>query len=1300
MPYTPTGPDDVGVISRGLVWWLVPFCNLSRKREIVREDVPPMTKALGAIKLSEKIDAVWAEENAKPDNRRALTRTVLRSFKGELTTGIIHSVLGGATSAAVRPLIMRELISSATGDDGTTDSISNRSYYLAAIVLALLLIEAVAQTCAKQALLTEFGSGWLGGMSHLIQKKALRLSPAASGRVSESGLIGLDVVQKYELLKMMAMAPTAVASLVAGTAAVFITIGWYGIPGLVLIFIVLVVNIKMSIYSGEVEAELMEHSDERLEAVTRMFTSMKAIKFSAWEPFFLKTVTSARTTECLVMRLYKALHFASVQLGRGTPVLAASVSFVFLALMGAELGAADIFSALNVFQALRQAFIIIPYFFANGSSFLTSIARIQLFLQLPEVQPPVYLEASSEYALKYEGASYKWVSHTSPQDEKGPAGRKKRSRKQRTKEALQSLKEVSDNEPIAEPQAREGDALKSVTLEVKRGWRVAVVGRVGSGKSSLLSSVVSGLVQTEGAIPQVEEDIGYITQKPFIAAGTVEYNVVMGRTFDQARLDSAISRACMQNDLKRFPDGINTELGERGTTLSGGQMQRICIARALYTQPALLLADDPLSAVDSLVGLRLFDECFSEYSRPPTAAAPRGATLVMALNQLQFLPQFDYAVLFDRGEIVCQGPPSLLIQNHPATCSFRKHGSGDSLDSLESEAAKNGDPAAAREEEDLEADREMLALVGTVGASQSLVKTEQSAKGRVSTTVIVAYFRSMGAWKLAGYHGCLFVAYASLGFGDLFLSIWIGRSSDAEDEGRDFDQVPYSFIYLGASVAYATGLLLSAWLYSYAVAQAGAQLHDKCINGIIRAPISWFEETPVGRLISRFSSDLGVVDNLLTMLLDAASNFVYGLAVIFGLMVYVVPYLAPLIFVSSVAYFYLMRLIDVPNRAVKRMANNAISPVLSTLTEVAGGQGKLIIRSMKLGEHYTERFNHALENYQQLLFCSSSLLNIATLVAYFAAFVIASFATYSMLTFVDVSASKLGLALTYCFMAPYFLQYFAIVAIGLITCFTSLERLLECTSELLPREPAWNKPEDAALATRSWPEKGGIVFEDTQLVYRPGLPPALKGINLTLKGGTRVGIVGRTGAGKSSLLVLLFRLVEASGGRVLVDGVDIKTLGLQTLRQAMAIIPQEPLLMEGTVRYNIDPTKQRTDEEVLEVMDTVGLKRSMLNHEVGEGAVRTSAGERQLISLARTLLRKARIIVLDEPTSNIDMTSDAMIQSALRSLKGVTVITIAHRLDSIIDSDMIVVMSNGNVAQTGSGVSLLSRPGIFQDMVN
>lgn len=378
------------------------------------------------------------------------------------------------------------------------------------------------------------------------------------------------------------------------------------------------------------------------------------------------------------------------------------------------------------------------------------------------------------------------------------------------------------------------------------------------------------------------------------------------------------------------------------------------------------------------------------------------------------------------------------------------------------------------------------------------------------------------------------------------------------------------------------------------------------------------------------------------------------------------------------------------------MTNNAMSPVLTCLGEIGDSHGKLLVRAMGFGGRYCARFDAALDAFNERHYIASALLNTAAGVSYLLAMCISAGTSFFLLRHWSTTPAKLGLALTYSFLLPYFLQVFAMIMMMFTVAITSLERLLQCQGEGVPQEPAWELPSDVALLARGWPGAGGVRFEDVSLVYRPGLPPAVDRCSFDVPGGARVGVVGRTGAGKSSLFVLLFRLRDAREGCVWVDGEAVRGVGLGTLRRRLAIIPQDPLLLEGTVADNVDPFGEHAAERVGRTLDRVGL-----SGREGTDPKHLSAGERQLLQMARTLLRDVRVVVMDEPTSNIDPQTDAAVQRVVREdFRGCTVITVAHRLDTVIDGDRILVMERGRVAEYGAPCELLTRRGAFSAMVD
>jgi len=812
--------------------------------------------------------------------------------------------------------------------------------------------------------------------------------------------------------------------------------------------------------------------------------------------------------------------------------------------------------------------------------------------------------------------------------------------------------------------SRDGVVLKDFSLQVKEGSSVGIVGKVGCGKSSFFSAILGDLKMLNGSA-KVEQDIGYVPQKAFIVSGTLRHNIVMGRPFDRAQFDQVVRAACLTDDLKQLPGGEETEIGERGVTLSGGQQQRVAMARALYGKPKLLLMDDPLAAVDPHVAQSMFTAAVKE-------RGDHKPTVIMALNQLQFVQHFDHLVHIVDGRVEDQGTFDECMARKGALSEYMgEH-------SVRKEAAKPREQVDSQEE-------------AAVQAGQSLVVKEKTSTADTMATMRT-YVANMGWRGPFAFFLCFlgYVVYSSLG---LWLSTWVKESEEAFERGEDFDKnIEYGLIYTALCLGHVVIIIVSGSMQSSAAVRSGKNLHNECASRVLRAPVSWFESTPSGRLTSRFSSDVAMVDTQLAIYTEASFTFICTLLALATTVCIVVPAMVPVMVVAASVYTLLCAAVDRSNRAVRRMANMANGPVMGTLAEVSFGRGQTVVRSMRLSGMYAELLNTRLDHHSGLLFTSASLILWSTWVAYVIACTISSSTVLIMLNVGGYSPSQVGLAVAYAFVLPFFLQLLCVMLSLFWTMLTALERLLQCRGEEVPQEAAWELAEDSNLP-QGWPGAGAIEFKNATLVYRPGLAPALREVSLSIPSQTSAGIVGRTGAGKSSLLVLLFRLNDVTSGEVLVDGVNVSSIGLRTLRRRMSIIPQEPLLMEGTVRTNVDPFNEATEEQVKAQLVRVGLSVDSMDMSVGRGATSLSAGQRQLVSLARTLLRDVRIVVLDEPTSNVDPVTDAQVQNALRTVfKGCTTVTIAHRLQTVLGCDQVVVMEAGQVKEAGPPADLLANP--------
>jgi ABC-type multidrug transport system fused ATPase/permease subunit len=582
-----------------------------------------------------------------------------------------------------------------------------------------------------------------------------------------------------------------------------------------------------------------------------------------------------------------------------------------------------------------------------------------------------------------------------------------------------------------------------------------------------------------------------------------------------------------------------------------------------------------------------------------------------------------------------------------------------------------------------------------------LVEDEEKHQGGGQLRAAVADFVSnIGRVWFSFTVVCSVICYCLFAANDIWLALFLsdirkGNVNTTTPEGRSRTEV---LILLSCGTVFFGGLL--SFLNGVGTVRAAHKLHSDCMTRLMHAPLSWWEATPSGRILSRFSGDLGLIDQMMGWTFDDLCHFTAQLIALFGLTCYIVPPVTPIVFAAIFAYGFQVYAVDKTNREVKRMAITALSPVLSNLTEVISG--RCLIASFDAGSFFFDRGQGYVDFYNRFLMFSHSCLNWTQMCANAISFFISIGVTLIVLG--DTTSGRydpalVGLALTYSFLLPYFLSIFAVIISSAFTTFTSLERVYEYKSNSISQEAAWDLPGDDP----SWPQAGQVEFDNVSLKYRPDLPCAVKSASFLVKAGEHIGVVGRTAAGKSSLMILLKRIVESCAGKISIDDVDINSVGLSHLRRAVAIVPQDPLVLSGTVRRNLDPFEKAGGDAALSaVLAKVGLTNVSLDTEISAESG-LSAGEMQLLSLARVLLRKAstRIILMDEPTSNIDMATDERMQAVIRSeFEEQTIITIAHRANTIIDSK-VLVMDNGTVAEFDPpDVLLSSETSMFSRIVD
>lgn len=1254
----------VGCLSRVFMLWVTPTIIRGYRTPLTREDVPPLPASINSRTLAERAEILWAAE-AKADKPQ-LWKVFFRLSKCDVALGVSASVLQGIFNVVLRPLALKVVIQSILDGD------VNLAFAVLLVLgmSSIILLESLFGAFSRQALADDVASTFAASAAAMIVRKAGRISGSAVG-YDESVLIGTDVLRTFENSKFVAQLPGAVSGLIGGLLVLIFLLGWGGMVGFAVCISMLMANMQMGKLSKKLEVKNLTACDIRIGLMREVLDGIKAIKFMAWEDQYIEAITKARAHEVSHLRKFRLLQASTANLGRTNPMISTCASFVAFVAFGQDLTASNAFAALAVFQSLRMPLIIIPLDITYLAQMRVSLQRMQNYLSTPVFQERVILPAESTAAAVLEDVSFKWDVNT--------------------------------------PRV-----LAGVSFTVAQHGLLAVVGTVGSGKSSLLTGIL-GEMQTTGKV-STARSIAFVPQKPFVLSGTIRDNILMGRPYEEAWYREVLCSAELADDLTRMQDGDATEIGERGVTVSGGQQQRLAIARALYSKPQLLVADDPLAAVDGRVGNAIFAKSFESLARTGKGA------VIMALNQTHLLKRFDSILYLADGKVCQQGPFQEMmeqdsspihnfIQKMPADDDELTAQSCDDVGAVEPPEVPLALGAASAWVCDaptttMTADEGIAQVVGGAsgaaklargtgasGSTRTIVDAEQKKTGAVSFSVAGAYISAMGLGVFPLGVFCAAAASGAMVLCDRWLSHWVGEEDRAREEGRALNSEDYAVVYAGVILLLLILILLTSFIFNEGSSKAGRRLHGDCLTRLLHAPSSWFESVPSGRILSRFSADLSLVDLRLSDFTDVCVQFIFTVLAIMATVCVIVPKIIPVMFIGCVCFYYQYVALDNSNREVKRMANNALSPVLTNMSEVL--RSRSLIRAMEYGDFFHARHCAFADDWTNLNYFSTAIFNWGMLAGSLISFVITT-ATCTMIL-VEVNSydpSLAALALTYSFLLPYFLTIFSGILSFVKLTLASLERLLEYRGEDVEQEALWELPSDRTdQALSAWPSNGAVSFLSVTMSYRPGLPPAISNVSFEIRGQERVGIIGRTGAGKSSLMVLLFRISECTSGKVLIDGRDILSVGLQTLRKRLTVVPQHPLLISGSVQKNLDPFDTYPKAELLHALEQAGLKEDLLEVEVGVGGASISAGEAQLVGFARTLLRKSAVVVMDEPTSNIDAQSDKAIQKVVRSAyKGFTLLTIAHRIETVIDSDRILAMSAGQVVEFGPPSELLANP--------
>ncbi|XP_017022525.1 probable multidrug resistance-associated protein lethal(2)03659 [Drosophila kikkawai] len=1311
-------------ISAACFWYTMPTFVKGRKATLDTKDLYRALKEHKSETLGNKLCASWERELEKTKGKPNLLRALLRVFGwyfGLLGLVLFILELGLRT---LQPLFLLKLISYYTHG---SESIEAAYYYAAGVILCSALNVIIMHPYMLGTM--HVGLKMRVGMCSMIYRKALRLSKTALGDTTAGHVVNLmsNDVGRLDLATIF------VHYLWVGPLeTLFITYLMYREIGIAAVFGVafMLLFIPLQAYLGKKTSVLRLRTalrtDERVRMMNEIISGIQVIKMYAWELPFEQMVAYARKKEINAIR-----HVSYI---RG--ILLSFIIFltrvsIFLSLVGYVL--------LGTFLTPEVAFLITAYynilrttmtvFFPQGISqmaeTLVSIKRVQKYMQSDETDVS---DRSVPLPEDPVGSNQATV-HADGEEDADEAEDKLLGPPLSTinENAVLSEAGISITGLRAKWDINSPDyTLNGVNLRVQPGTMLGIVGRTGSGKSSLIQAILGELRAEFGEI-KVNGTMSYASQEPWLFSGTVRQNILFGQPMDRRRYAKVVKKCALERDFELLPFKDKTIVGERGASLSGGQKARISLARAVYRETSIYLLDDPLSAVDTHVARHLFEQCMRGYLRE--------RIVILATHQLQFLQHADQIVIMDKGQVSAVGTYESLRESGLDFASMLADPERDEQ-SEEKSRSRSGSYTHSHGHGDQRRNSEqsLLSIADSCledaeAEAGQMINQERQEAGRIGLGLYSKYFKAGGGFfAFFVMMGFCVLSQAMASLGDYFLSYWVTKKGNVaaqaennntlsskalesqlslwmRDLGWSVDaEMLDTYIFTLITVLTIVVTVARSFLFFNLAMKASIRLHNSMFRGITRAAMYFFNTNPSGRILNRFSKDMGQVDEILPAVMMDVIQIFLSLAGIVIVIALVNPlFLIPTVVLGIIFYqlrtFYLKT-----SRDVKRLEAITRSPVYSHLA--ASLTGLSTIRAFGAQRVLEAEF----DNYQDM-HSSAFYMFISTSRAFgywldcFCVIYIAII-TLSFFVFPPANGGDVGLAITQAMGMTGMVQWGMRQSAELENTMTAVERVVEY-EDIEPEgeleAPLNKKP------PKSWPEQGKIVFDELSLRYIPN-PKAdyvLKSLNFVIRPREKVGIVGRTGAGKSSLINALFRL-SYNDGSILIDKRDTNDMGLHDLRSKISIIPQEPVLFSGTMRYNLDPFDEYSDDKLWRSLEEVKLKDVVadlpngLQSKITEGGTNFSVGQRQLVCLARAILRENRILVMDEATANVDPQTDGLIQATIRNkFKECTVLTIAHRLHTIMDSDKVLVMDAGRAVEFGTPYELLTKADskVFHGMV-
>ncbi|KAJ6635068.1 Multidrug resistance-associated protein 1 [Pseudolycoriella hygida] len=1256
----PSPEQRSSFLNQILFEWFTPIMRMGYKRPLTEADIFDINPENTSRELIPPFDKYFAQSLKK--GRRQLTNEIekakledvtknsLKTTNGSVIPTIIQAyglpfLFGGLLQLIIiallfaQPFLLDELIN--------FTSVADTSSVWQGLVLSfgLFFVTFLSAIVNGQHfyLTSTTGLRIKTGLISAIYRKALRMSVGTKKETTVGEVFNLMSVDAQRFNDEMHYFHGIWSGPVIAGIAIWLLYRILGVAvfaGLGVMVFMIPVSVVIYSHLERLHIDQMDVKDERAKSMNEILSGIKVLKLYAWEPSFEKIITSIRTEELKILKTMAVLDAGSNFCWDVTPPIVALVSYVTFVLLGGEFTPNVAFVSITLFNILQYPMGSFPMMLAYVVQVVVSLKRINKFMNSEEMNPHNVTNNPSENALSVEDGNFTWGG--------------------------------------------ESTTLKNINIKVKKEQLVALVGPVGCGKTSLLSALLGEMEKIDGTV-NVDGRIAYVPQQAWIQNATLQDNILFGRPLNEEFYKKVIHACALTPDLEMLPAGDQTEIGERGINLSGGQKQRVALARAVYSEADIYLLDDPLSAVDSHVGKHIFSNVFDE-----NTGLLRGKCRLLVTHAVVYLPKVSEIYVMMNGEITEGGSYRELLAHQGGFSEFLTQHNQEIEDDENAKQVESGMQDHEIKEKENEEDEEE--------DDPGLIDAEEAATGSVGISVYIRYCKSIGVYVCVAAVAITALRNTASVYSNVWLTKWSTDTRATNPHDFSWRNI-YIGVYAGLAGVQGVSVLAVAIILGFGCLRAARDLHERLLHNVMRLALSFFDTTPSGRILNRFSNDINIIDNELPRNMQLWLIMSFNVVAILVVISYSTPWFLVVVVPITATYYFIQVFFVATLRQLKRLQSITLSPIYNHFRETINGQSS--IRAYGEVNRFVNE-NYRRVDYNQAMSYPGIIANgwLIVRLESLGAMIVLFASLFAVLGRHTLDPAVVGLSISYALQISQTLNLLVSMATEVETNIVAIERVNEYANR--KQEAPWKTvPVDP-----TWPQKGVVKFVNFQVRYREGLDLVLKGINFSVNSQEKVGIVGRTGAGKSSLTLSLFRIIEAAGGKIIIDDINIAEIGLHSLRSQLTIIPQDPVLFSGSLRMNIDPFISYTDDEIWIALGQSHLKTFVeelsegLDYTIAEGGENLSVGQRQLVCLARALLRKTKVLILDEATAAVDIGTDELIQKTIRTqFSDCTILTIAHRLNTIMDSDRVLVLDQGQIAEYDTPKALLeNKDSIFYGM--